>query len=298
MVSDSDSRTVVVVMDEIWPPEQVHGDRNWMYLGSLFIDTRFLDDVCNAFLNARYACDGWETVRTDEAWREGKRDEFNGPVTFDRCDAGAAYQVAKRWSTLVRQRFAVTDQLNTRITGVDMNRVSAADTEDAYRGVYSQVLREHLIDARTHFFGESIHVDYDQIYRRHTGEHRDTAFDQVLSSISDPLTGIGDLTFLPDDHRRYEPGTWTWRIANLLQLTSTLTGSAANLFTDHHMVHRKARLAWLQNDLVQDSMNYEEPAADRFSIAFYPKPGTDDQFYYWRDIQRSDPHRESLERFL
>lgn len=296
MESDSD-RSVIVVTDERWPA--VSG--GWMYLGSLFIDTRFVTDVCNAFLNARYGCDGWDTVRTDDAWRDADRDD-DQVVTFDSCDRDREKRVAERWLSLLRQRFDVTEQLKVRLTGVDLSELDGTTDgkrrdRDDHLHVYSQVLRDHLIDARTQFFGESINVDYGPVYHRQDTDRND-AFAQVLSSISDPLTGIGSPQFLSRDHSTYTPETRGWRTAHLLQMVNVVIGATSNLFSDHHLAHNRAKLAWMQKGLVEDSMAYEEPAADRFTVAFYPKPGTDDRFYYWRDINRSDPHKESLERFM
>ncbi len=287
MVSDSD-RSVVVVGDERWP-----GETHWMYLGSLFVDTRFVTEVSNAFLNARYACDGWDTVRTDDAWRDADRDDH--VVTFDRCDRDVHRDIAERWLTLLRQRFDVTDRMKVRLTGVALGRLNGPTDP---KSVYRRVLRNHLIDARTHFFGESIQVDYDRICHREGDEERNDAFAAVMDTVNDPLTGIGDLQFRTMDHTQYKPGTRGWRISHLLQLVNVVIGATAHLFTDRHLVHNRAKLSWMQKDLAQDSMAYEEPAVDRFSLSFYPEDEGGDRFYYWRDVQRSDPHKESLERFM
>lgn len=298
MVFDSDYRDVTVVTAERWPQPSTD-DTSWMYLGSLFIDSRFLDDVCNALLNARYQADGWATARADTAWQTADRDaEDDIPATFDRCDAVNAYNSADRWLSLIRQHSDVTSHLNVKITGVDLDKLSAADTEDRYAPVYKQILREHLIDARSHFFDTSMEVAYDQ-YHAHGPEQQTRAFKETLSDLDDPLTNLGGVQFLDTDHRSHDHGSHAWKISHLLQAVNTITGGTATLFTDDNLPHKQEKLSWMLKDLVQDSMDYEQPAVDRFTAAFYPKQKeTGDTFYYWRSIQRSDPHKESLERFL
>lgn len=295
MVSESDTRNVAVLTDELWPEKGT----DWLYLGSCFIDTRFLDDVCNAFLNARYDRDGWETVRKDTAWQHADSDD--ALVTFDRCNRTAPYDVAHRWLSLLRQRFAVTNQVRIKITGINLNQLDLPeDTQHQYRDIYNNVLRDHLIDARSHFFGDSIHVNYTNCYHRETEPDRNNAFEHILNTVHDPLTDIGTLTFLDADHTTHEPRSPDWQLAHLLQLANVVTGGVANLFTAQHLPHRQAKLSWLQKDLVQKSMEYEQPAVDRFTVSFYPntKNNQDNDFYYWRDIQRTDPHKQTLEQFL
>ncbi len=297
MVADSDSRTVVVVTDEIWPQTAKEQDLNWMYMGSLFIDERFLDDVCNAFLNARYDCDDWTTAQSTTAWETvdpAATDQH--PVAFHRCADTAVHTIAERWLTLIRQRFDITEQCKMKFTGVDLDDIDGDDRST----VYDAVLRDHLIDARSHFFGNDIHVDYGPLYHTATDQDHQDAFTQQLSRVQDPLTSFGDVRFHAANHATYTWGTPAWKIAHLLQLTNVVLGAAANLFTDQHLVYKKAELAWMLRDLVQDSMAYEEPTVDRCTLAFFPKDASQkrDDFYYWRDIQRQDPHKESLDRFL
>jgi hypothetical protein len=292
MVSESDTRNVAVLTDELWPEQGT----DWLYLGSCFIDNRFLDDVCNAFLNARYDRDGWKTVRNDTAWQDATPDDT--VVTFDDCNRTAPYEVAHRWLSLLRQRFAVTNQVRIKITGINRNQLDLPDdTQHQYRDIYDNVLRDHLIDARSHFFGDSIHVNDTDCYKRKSDTERNTAFEHVMNTVNDQHNDIGTLTVRDAEHTTHTTHSQDWQLAHLLQLLNVVTGGVANLFTAQHLPHRQAKLSWLQKDLVQKSMEYEQPAVDRFTVSFYPntKDNHDNEFYYWRDIQRTDPHKQTLE---
>lgn len=303
MVFDSDYRDVTVLTHESWP--QSAEDTEWMYMTSLFIDTRFLQDVCNAVLNARYAVDRWETARSDDKWTEvdtaaTRFSDNDAQVTFDRCSSTNEYEVADRWLSLVRQQSDVTNHLNVNITGVNLAKMPATD-ESPHAHVYEKMLRDHLIDARSRFYGESMQVDYGH-YHPLGPQQRDEDFARILHEMQDPLTTFSDVTFLSDDHHSHGLYSKEWELAHLLQLADVLSNSVAALFTTDHLVHKKQKLSWLAKDLVQNSMEYDGPTVDRFTVSFYPREDTagnvEDEFYYWRRIQRKDPHRESLDRFM
>lgn len=302
MVSDSDSRTVTVFTDEVRPTGD---DRDWLYIGSLFIEPRFHDQVTNAILNARYAAGDWAQADDTPQWRDTDHDGRDAPVTFTDCTREPVYDAADRWLSLLGNRTDTTRRLHVKLTGVNVAALPV-DTADmdatTYEHLYREILRGHLMEARSQFFGDSVDVTYDTI---HVADHtpaRNDGFRSVLDTLSDPVTRFGPARFHARDHHSHEHGSDPWTTAHLLQLANTVTGATAALFTDDTLPHKQASLAWQLKPLVEQSMECHEPTLERFTLAFYPAPDAADgqqQFYHRRDIkQDTDPHKHSLERFL
>lgn len=320
-IDDTKGNELLVFTDEVLPESSEEHDLNWTYIGSVIFPKSSFEQITNALLNARYRYPKkkWK-YSSKPLWKEAPENEWfernNEVVAFSDCNSANKYHVAKRWLKLLETNSLISKEVKIKVSGIDMDKIERSNfggsDEDLQTRIQGRIFRGHLLGSSSYFYGKNSETVFEEIWH-HQGNQEKEIFPRILKT-KDSENQIGDIGFLPDNHRIHSRNSKEFRMANLIQFVDIITGATSRLFHERDIHKKKHKLAWQFKPFVEKGMSYQPREKRSQSISFFPDQEFQEvnnnqkvvggrsqhvqyEFYNEREIQREEPGNKSLKDF-
>lgn len=230
---------IVAFCDEVWA-----SDPNRIYLSAALVEKKFLSEVKNYVLNARYYpikyCEERQQILEDsEAWKDAKENlddkifsKHNREVSYSKLTAsGDRFEIAKRWMKVLNeigQRDAES-QLKVKVLSLDKSNLDLSEFGDERKArdqrIYRRFFRSNLTGGKKIFWSERSQIVQIWHDRGPQQEHGLNPKKITESEVDESLK------FVNSNHKEVD-GVNKKFASNMVQLADLMAGSLRILHRD------------------------------------------------------------------